>query len=263
LILVNLIFRSEGKLRIDGTVMMLPPMSTMIDEVSELAPVQDVRAALEASPLFRGLDEDSMNGLVPFSTLRRLRARDTLYAQGEPGEAIFLLMEGSMKLSRRTGTNREHVVRLIRPGEVLAESVLFSDRVYVATAVALEESRLLAVDSRRFAAHLRRDPHLAWNVLERLGKRIEELQSQTELLATHTAEQKVAAYLMDRYRALSPSDAVVASSCRRSDLASLLALAPETLCRVITEFKRRGWIVSENGGILVVDAKALAGAAPG
>ena len=168
-----------------------------------------------------------------------------------------------MKLTRRTGGAREHVVRLIRPGEVLAESVLFSDRVYAATAVALEECRVLAIDARRFAAHLRRDPHLAWNVLERLGKRIEELQSQTELLATHTAEQKVAAYLMDRYRVLSPSDAVVASSCRRSDLASLLALAPETLCRVITEFKRRGWIRSDNGRILVVDAKGLSEAAPG
>jgi CRP/FNR family transcriptional regulator len=238
-------------------------MNTMIDKVSELAAPGDVRTALEASPLFCGLGEDSLTGLVPFSALRSLRARDTLYAQGQAGEAIFLLMEGSMKLTRRTGGAREHVVRLIRPGEVLAESVLFSDRVYAATAVALEDCRVLAIDARRFAAHLRRDPHLAWNVLERLGKRIEELQSQTELLATHTAEQKVAAYLMDRYRAMSPSDAVVASSCRRSDLASLLALAPETLCRVITEFKRRGWIRSDNGRILVVDAKGLSEAAPG
>lgn len=244
------------------TLMTGAPMSTMIDEASTLAAEADVRSALEASPLFRGLGEESLAGLVPFITLHRLRARDTLYTQGDPGEAIFLLMEGSMKLTRRSGGAREHVVRLIRPGEVLAESVLFSDKLYAATAVALEECRLLAVDARRFAAQLRRDPHLAWNVLERLGKRIEELQSQTELLATHTAEQKVASYLMDRYRALSPCDAVVASSCRRSDLASLLALAPETLCRVITEFKRRGWIRSENGRILVVDAEALAQAAP-
>ena len=234
----------------------------MIDEIPELAPLSDVKAALEGSPLLRGLDEDVRAGLLPFSTLRRVSAGNTLYVQGEPGDAIFVLMEGSMKLTRRTGGAKEHVVRLIRPGEVLAESLLFSGKVYAATAVALEDSRLLAVDAGCFVIHLRRDPHLAWNVLERLGTRIEELQTQTELLATHTAEQKVAAYLMHRYRAMSPSDAVVASSCRRSDLARLLALAPETLCRVITEFKRRGWIRSENGRILVVDAKALAGAAP-
>ena len=238
-------------------------MSTIIDKVSELVPLPDLRAALEGSPLLRGLDEDARVALLPFSALRRVPARHTLYVQGDPGNAIFVLIEGSMKLTRRSGGAKEHVVRLVRPGEVLAESVLFSDKVYAATAVALEDSRLLAVDARRFVIHLRRDPHLAWNVLERLGKRIEELQTQTELLATHTAEQKVAAYLMNRYRTLSPCDAVIASSCRRSDLASLLAMAPETLCRVITEFKRRGWIRSENGRILVVDAKALAGAAPG
>lgn len=238
-------------------------MSTILDQVSGYDAAPDVRAALEASPLFRGLDERSLAHLQPLSALRRVSARGTLYVEGEPGTAIFLLLEGSMKLTRRSARAREHVVRLIRPGEVLAESVLFSDSAYPDTAIAMEPSRLLAVDARRFAERLRRDPHLAWNVLERLGKRIEELQTQTELLATHTAEQKVAAYLMHRYRMLSPRDAVVASTCRRSDLASLLALAPETLCRVITEFKRRGWIRSENGGILVVDAEALDGAVPG
>lgn len=240
-----------------------PSMSVMFDQVSELAPASGGRAALEASTLFRGLGEESLADLQQFSELRRVPARDTLYAQGEPGNAMFVLMEGSMKLTRRSAGAREHVVRLIRAGEVLAESVLFSDKVYAATAVALEDSKVLAVDARRFVAQLRRDPHLAWNVLQRLGNRIEELQTQTELLATHTAEQKVAAYLMNRYRVISPADAVIASSCRRSDLASLLALAPETLCRVITEFKRRGWIRSENGCVVVVDAKALAKAVPG
>ncbi len=234
----------------------------MTDAASSGVSADPVRAALEESSLFRGLDEHSLATLEPFSGLRRVPARGTLYAEGEPAEAIFVLMKGSMKLTRRAAGHREHVVRLIRPEEVLAESALFFDRVYTATAVALEESRLLAVDARRFIAQLRRDPLLAWNVLERLGRRIEELQTQTELLATHTAEQKVAAYLIHRYRALSPCDPAIALSCRRSDLASLLALAPETLCRVITEFKRRGWIRSENGRIVVVDAESLAGAVP-
>lgn len=234
----------------------------MIEEAFRRDAARNVRAALEASALFRDLDERSLERLEPICALRPVAARETLYIQGEPGDAIFVLMTGSMKLARRVAGDRERVVRLIRPGEVLAESVLFFDKVYAATATALENSDLLAVDARRFVAQLRHDAHLAWNVLERLGRRIQELQTQAELLATHTAEQKVAAYLISRYRMLSPSDAAIALSCRRSDLASLLALAPETLCRVITEFKRRGWIRSEHGRILVVDAEALAAAVP-
>jgi CRP/FNR family transcriptional regulator len=237
-------------------------MNAHIEELAGPQSVPDVRALLAATQLFGGLGDAVLAGLLPHASVRWLRAKETLYAQGQPGESVFVLVEGSMKLVRRTGGAREHVVRLIRPGEVLAETVLFSNDGYPATAVALEDSRLLAVDAGQLAACLRENPGLAWNVMERLGKRIEELQIQAELLATHTAEQKVAAYLVRRYRALSPTDAVVASSCRRSDLASLLALAPETLCRVITEFKRRGWIRSESGRIVVIDAKGLAGVAP-
>ena len=237
-------------------------MNANIEGIAHLESTTDVRALLDATALFGGLDDAVLTRLLPHVSLRWLGAKKTLYNQGQPGSSVFVLMEGSMKLVRRTGGAREHVVRLIRPGEVLAETVLFSSNGYPATAVALENSRLLEVDARQFAVSLRENPLLAWNVMERLGKRIEELQAQTELLATHTAEQKVAAYLVHRYRALSPSDAVVTRSCRRSDLASLLALAPETLCRVITEFKRRGWIRSESGRIVITDPKGLSGAAP-
>jgi CRP/FNR family transcriptional regulator len=237
-------------------------MNASIEESTSPPGAPEVRALLDATPLFGGLGDAALASLLPHTWVCCLRAKQTLYVQDQPGESLFVLVEGSMKLVRRSGGTREHVVRLIRPGEVLAESVLFSKCSYPATAVALEESRLLAVDARQFSACLRENPLLAWKVMERLGKRIEELQMQAELLATHTARQKVAAYLLRRYRTLSPSDAVVASSCRRSDLASLLALAPETLCRVITEFKRRGWIQTESGRILVIDVEGLAAEAP-
>ena len=213
-------------------------MNASIEQSSSPPSVPDVRALLDATPLFGGLGDVALASLLPHTSVRWLRAKETLYSQGQPGDSLFVLIEGSMKLVRRSGGALAHVVRLIRPGEVLAETVLFSKCAYPATAVALEESRLLAVDAQEFGACLRENPLLAWNVMERLGNRIEELQMQTVLLATHTARQKVAAYLVGRYRKLSPQDPVVAASCRRSDLASLLALAPETLCRVITDFNR-------------------------
>jgi CRP-like cAMP-binding protein len=237
-------------------------MNASIEPFASPESVTEVRAVLDATPPFSGLDDAALSRLLPHVSVCWLAAKETLYKQGQPGDCVFFLIEGSMKLVRRTGGAREHVVRLIRPAEVLAETELFSSAGYPATAVALESSRLLAVDARQLAACLRANPELAWDLMERLGKRIEELQVQAELLATHTAEQKVAAYLLRRYRALPASDAVVASSCRRSDLASLLALAPETLCRVITEFKHRGWIRSDKGCIVVIDAKGLAGVAP-
>jgi CRP/FNR family transcriptional regulator, cyclic AMP receptor protein len=237
-------------------------MNANIDQTASRPGFPDVRALLDATTLFGGLGDAGIASLVPHTSVHWLRAKETLFVQGEPGDAVFVLVEGSMKLVRRIGAAREHVVRLARAGEVLAETVLFSRCGYPSTAVALEKSCLLAIDAQAFSALLRSNPLLAWKVMERLGKRIEELQAQTELLATHTAEQKVAAYLLRRYRALPASDSVIVSSCRRSDLASLLALAPETLCRVITEFKRRGWIRSDAGRIVVVDPGGLEGAAP-
>jgi len=260
LIRVNYLARDAGKLglhsQLDGA------MNVTSDPIASQAAMPDASALLAAIPLFHGLGRPVMERLASHATVHWLRARDTLYAQGQPVDALFVLVDGSMKLVRRVGGAREHVVRLIRPGELLAESGLLGERVSPVSAVALTQSRLIAIDARQLVASLRDSAQLACNVIERLGLHIEELQAQAELLATHTAEQKVAAYLLRRYRSLPRGEAVVASSCRRTDLASLLALAPETLCRVITQFKRRGWIQSENGCIVVIDASGLEGVAP-
>jgi CRP/FNR family transcriptional regulator len=237
-------------------------MNVTSDPIASQVTMPDTGALLEAIPLFHGLGNAVMERLASHATVHWLRARDTLYMEGQPLDALFVLVDGSMKVVRRVGGDREHVVRLIRPGELLAESVLLGERVAPDSAVALMESRLVAIDARQLVACLRDNTQLACNVIERLGSRIAELQAQAELLATHTAEQKVAAYLLRRYRSLPRGEAVVASSCRRTDLASLLALAPETLCRVITQFKRRGWIQSESGCIVVIDANGLERAAP-
>jgi CRP/FNR family transcriptional regulator len=219
--------------------------------------MDDSRRLLEATGLFDGVNEESYAELMSFSSWCWLANKEVLYRQGDPPEFIFVLAEGSVKLVHRCGGTREHVVRLVTSGEVFAESALFSADEYETNAIALEDSRLLAISARPFVECLRRRPDLAWNVLVRFAKRIDQLVTQTELLATHSAEQKVAAYLLGKYRAAPVGAAAVQSTCRRSDLASMLALAPETLCRIVTEFKRRNWIRSEHGDILVIDAEAL------
>lgn len=237
-------------------------MTMTINQASGTSGARGGRSLLAASPLFRGLREDSLADLEDCSEVRRVAAREKLFGQGDPGRSVLILLRGAVKLTRRGGGVREHVVRTARKGEILGESLLFRDGAYRTTATALEDSSVLAIDARRLAQLLRLDPQLAWNLLVRLGARIDELQAHSELLATHTAEQKVAAHLMGRYRTSPPDDPVIGPNIRRSDLASLLALAPETLCRVIAGFRRRGWIRAANGSVWVADPGALAAIVP-
>ena len=46
---------------------------------------------------------------------------------------------------------------------------------------------------------------------------------------------------------------------RRSDLASILGVTTETLCRVVARFRREGWILTADHDILVREPEALQG----
>jgi CRP-like cAMP-binding protein len=82
--------------------------------------------------------------------------------------------------------------------------------------------------------------------------------TQITELSLLNAEQRVAAYLLE-HRDTDDLDGPVGNiPYRRKDLASRLNLTPETLCRVLGHFRKRGWIsMPSNSKLLIHDADAL------
>lgn len=207
--------------------------------------------------LFRDLDGARIESIIRFSNPRRLAAHQTLFWQGEPSAHFFLVLEGTIKLIRRDAKDRCKVLDYVHEGELLAEHTLFSHNGYHATAVAMEDSEVLGIQSLPFIRQLRDDPQLSWRFMSQLCGYAERLITEIQLLATHQAEERVAAFLLERANP-SVNGAVVSNVPRlRCDLASKLALSKETTSRVISKFRRAGLIAIRNGDIIITDGNGL------
>jgi CRP-like cAMP-binding protein len=55
--------------------------------------------ALAAVPLFAGLDADGLAGLAQGMRIRRFRRGETVFHVGDPGDALFIVMAGSIKIT--------------------------------------------------------------------------------------------------------------------------------------------------------------------
>lgn len=192
----------------------------------------------------------------------RLPARRTVYRQCEPCDAVYVLGEGGVKLERREGSGPPQVVGLVEPPAMIGETALQSSAGYLVSATTFRPSVLLQIEAGAFLAWLRARPALYECVLGELGRDLETLISSGYVRATLTAEQRVAAYLLQRAQDSDAGAFVVDRALSRRDIANLLGLAPETLSRVLHAFRERDWIAVREGCIAVRSSDALEALVP-
>ena len=90
-------------------------------------PIRPDLAFLRTVPLFKDLDESTLQALWPRLSERRLRKGAVLFRAGDPGDEMFLIYTGSVIVSKPVTGRVEQVLRRMEPGEVFGEMSLFGD----------------------------------------------------------------------------------------------------------------------------------------
>lgn len=194
--------------------------------------------------------------VLRFSNVRQLAANQTLFWQGDSVSHLFLVLDGAVKLMRRDRKDRCRITQVAGAPDLIALHCLFADNGYSTTGVAMEECAVLAINAERFLWHVKKTPELAWRVALGLGREMEGLVGEIEQLSMSSASERLASYLLslhdepERYN----GDRVPR---RRADLASLLSLSTETLCREISKLRSLGWIATEGGGFTILEPDRL------
>ncbi len=212
---------------------------------------------LRKTPLFSGYSETDLGEVARFARLAYAETGAVLFRESEPCSSIYCLVEGLVKLCLVGPKNQEKIVEFIGPGQTFAEAAMFSGQGYPGSAVAIEDSRLVSVDAYSLMRYLRQKPNLTWAMLAMMSRRLHQLVGQLKSMSLHSAEQKLAQYLLEYYDADFPGRPVANLPPRRTDLAAILGITAETLCRVIANFRKRGWITTKDSAIVITDPQAM------
>lgn len=134
-------------------------------------------------------------GLAPQQHQERsLHAGELLFRQGDAVEALYFIMEGSIRLLRVLEDGTAVTLHVARAGESLAEASLFTAH-YHCDALALENSRLLAVPKHTLKAALESDAQASLAFAHLLAKQVRDLRAHLELRNIKSAPQRVLAWL--------------------------------------------------------------------
>lgn len=212
------------------------------------------------APLFAGLDTQTSLSLISGLTSISLDRGEALFREGEPGDRLYLVREGKVKLGRQSGDGRENLLAVLGPGEMLGELSLFDPGLRTASAVAIVESTVLEVNHQQLTTWLQTNPPVALHLLRALARRLRRTNEALADLVFSDVPGRVAKALLDlstRFGETTDEGIRVTHDLTQEELAQLVGASRETVNKALADFAQRGWVRREGRAVVLLDADRL------
>ena len=214
----------------------------------------------ESPPIFEALDEETTRVLRAAMSELRLRRGEILFLEGEPGDRLYVLADGKIKLGHTSTDGRETIIAILGPGEMLGELALFDPGPRAATATAIAPTRLLELRHDDLAGILAGRPELSAQLLQSLARRLRRTNAALADLVFSDVPGRVAKALLDlaqRFGERVDEGVRLVHDLTQEELAQLVGASRETVNKALSEFGNRGWIRLEGRAVLILDEARL------
>jgi len=172
-------------------------------------------------------------------------AGHVLFVAGDECRGLYIIETGRVRIYRTNPEGREQVLHVEGPGRPVAELPLFDGGPYPASAVALEETRLLFLPRGDFESLYRTNPDIAQAVIRALGRRLRHLVHVTETLAFRDVAARLALLLVgyaERTGRATPEGIEITLDRTQEELAIEIGAARESVSRAMKQLRRKGLV---------------------
>jgi CRP/FNR family transcriptional regulator, cyclic AMP receptor protein len=218
--------------------------------------------ALAGILLFANLPRSELARLAEHLHERPFPPNSSVMIAEQPGEAVYVILSGSVKVNALRPDGTEVVLAVLGAGEILGEMSVADSLGRSASVVTLEETRLLWMDRRTFRASVAESTILARNLAEILSRRVRVANARLISLASLDVPGRVASQLLSlarEYGQETPEGVRIPMRLTQSDLAALVGSSRVSVNGALGQFRKRGAIsVARDGRISVHDQDVLA-----
>ena len=219
---------------------------------------------LKAIPFFQGLPDDALAALSGRMRPVTVRAGVNLIAVEQPGEVLYVVLAGTVKVYVEQADGTEVILAILGPGEIVGEMSVVDSLHRSASVVTLEDSTLARIDRRAFWDALQANPQLTTNLVMILSRRLRLANTRVQADATLDVVGRVALQLLALAQELGQPEAAgrvrIPIRLSQADLAGLVGASRVRVNQVIVDFKREGYLtIDRRLRVTIRDQRALRG----
>lgn len=222
---------------------------------------------LSEDALLSSLPSELLTAIMQQAKPRSFRRKQILFSMGHDAQLVFLVRRGLLKLSRSMADGHTQIFRLAAGREFVGFEALFAPA-YSMTATWITAGAACSFPASFLRQALSRYPAFGLAMVEHFHRELEWTRGLIRDLSWNRARKRVVSFLLDLNRATMTAAAredghpMAQEDADRIDLsqhdiADLLGLSRETVCRTFAELRREGVIESKGHNFRVCDPSVL------
>jgi len=216
---------------------------------------------LKKIPVFADLPDDALLAIHQHSSERTYRRGAVIFFEGDPGEGFHYVKSGRVKIVKVAGDGREHIIKLLVPGDIFAEVLLFNSQPYPATAIAAEDAAVGSIRNADLERLVLANNKLALQFIKALSQRLLYAQQKITNLALGDVLARTAETLLrlgrEHGRSGENGSIVIAVGLSRQELANLVGTTRETVTRTLSALRREKIIDFAGDDLIILRPEKL------
>ncbi|CUS80499.1 CRP/FNR family transcriptional regulator, anaerobic regulatory protein [Candidatus Kryptonium thompsonii] len=221
--------------------------------------VEDINFLRNVS-IFEELPERDLARIASLGTRKIFSKGSVILMEDEIGSALFIIIDGKVKVSRLDETGKEVILSILGPGKVFGEMSLLDGMKRSATVSALTDTEVLIIYRDDFLNLLNKHPQIAISLLKELTQRLRKADMQIKSLSLKDAQGRVGCVLImlaDDLGKMYKGHVIVEGLPTQQDLANMAGTSRETVSRILSKFEKMGLIKIEGRNLIILEYEKM------
>ena len=215
-------------------------------------------SVLRKHPIFADLEPEAFEQLCRYAKHSTLKRGATLFSKGDPGNSLYAVISGTVKMSISSPDGRNAILNIVGPGEIFGEIALLDGQPRSTDAIANSNCELFVIDRREFIPFVKAQPALAMKFIELLCERLRSTSDQVEQIILQNLPGRLASALLrlsEKHTSAAPQGRTIAIT--QQEISEMVGMTRESINKQLRAWAGRDWVRLEHGAIVVLNAEML------
>ena len=206
----------------------------------------------------KALGKDELIKLAECKTSQTIKKGEIIFEEGDTINGIYCIKDGICKLTKLSQNGKDHIVKLVKKGELLGQRSMISEETVNLSAIALEDMEVCFIPKTEVMGFFNKNNQFSMNVMRTICGDLKESEDHIVSMAQKSAKERLAEtllYLEETFGKNEDGSLVVQLS--REELSGMIGTATESCIRLLSEFNKLGLIELVGKKIILKDINKL------
>ena len=189
------------------------------------------------------MSKEELKKVSDTKVTKKVKKGEALFEEGEKLDGVFCVRDGVSKLSKLSANGKDQIVKLASKGEVMGQRSVIAEESTNLSARAVSDMEVCFIPKESIVKALNTNPNFAVEVLRHMAHDLKEADDVIVNMSQKTVKQRIAEafiYLKDNFG--EDEEGYLRLNLSREDMGNVVGTATESTIRIISDFKKKGFI---------------------